>query len=301
MRLSVRKLWLALAGCAWAVTTTSPTTASAQHADFVLFGSKNPDKDAPANNEFVAPVTTPYFHEDSFITTDLRAWFVYHRFPKDGLIDGGSAKDYAVQIRLALTDQLQFVAYKDGYIDFDSGLIDDSGWNDIAAGLKWNFLQDFKSQLHASAGVGYQFAFGDASVLQNDQELRVWASVNKGFGPLHLGATVNGLFATGSEDSLGNSDRLLWHVHADYYVNKYFSPVVELNGFHVIDEGNVVAPFSGVDVANLGGGSDVVTLGLGAEFRPIEPLGLRGAYELPLTDGDDLYGWRLTFSAIYKF
>lgn len=279
--------------------------ASAQHTGFTLFGSPNAEGQALASErKAVAPVTTPYYHEDSFITTDVRAWFAYHNFPDGGVLNGGDAKVYAVQARLALTDRLQLVAYKDGYVDFDSGNIKDDGWNDLAAGLKYAVIQDFKSDFHVAVGAGYQFGIGDASVLQNDQEARFWASVNKGFGKLHLGGTVNYIQHTGNEDALGSSDRFMWNLHADYWVCKWFSPVVELSGFHTVDEGdNTPLPFSGADVANLGGGSDLVTLGLGAEFRPLntDDFGVRLAYEMPITDGDDLYGYRWTFSLIYRF
>jgi hypothetical protein len=290
-----------IAAAALALTSS----AHAQHAGFVLFGQPNPEGAAQAKQDrFVHPVTSPYFHEDSFVTTDVRAWALYHSFADNTIIDGGSAKVYAAQVRVALTDQLQLVAYKDGYTDFDSGLIRDSGWNDVAAGLKWNFYSDWKNNFHAAAGVGYQLPLGDPGVLQNQQELRVWASVNKGFGPLHLGGTVNYFNKLSSDNDapLGRSDTLSWHLHADYFVTDWFSPVIELNGYHALNRDGEVVPFSGIDVTNLGGGGDVITIGAGAEFRPVDKLGVRAAYELPITsDEQDLFGWRLTFSVTYSF
>lgn len=277
--------------------------ANAQHAKFVLFGDSKAI-DRPAEEQFVHPVTSPYFAEDSFVTTDVRAWYVYHRFDGDSPIDGGHAQVAALQLRLALTDQLQFVAYKDGYTDFDSGLLKSNGWNDVAAGLKYNFLQDWENQLHMAVGVGYEFPIGDTKVLQNDQELRFWYSVNKGFGPWHLGATVNYHLSLGSDDEapLGNSDVVSWHAHADYYINRYVSPVIELNGYHVVNKGVETVPFQGLDVANLGGGDDVISAAVGAEFRPVEDISVRAAYEFPLTQNDDdLYGWRVTVSVVYSF
>lgn len=285
--------------------TTLAMPAAAQHAKFVLSGEPNQaGLDLPAERRAVHPITSPYFNEDSFVTSDIRAWFLYHDFADNSALAGGSAKVYAVQVRVALTDQLQFVAYKDGYTALDSGLLDDDGWNDIAAGIKWNFLQDWEKDLHAAVGLGYQIGVGDDEVLQGDQELRLWTSVNKGFAPWHLGATVNLLIPTDGEEALGDSTRLFWHAHADYFVNKWFSPVAELNGYHTLNDGdNAPLPFSGVDVANLGGGDgeDVITLGLGGEVRPMDNLGLRAAWETPLTDNQDLFGWRWTFSAVYSF
>jgi hypothetical protein len=277
----------------------------AQHAGFTLIGDPSQaGKDLPMERRAVAPISAPYYHEDSFVTNDLRAWYVYHSFPNSIALAGGDAHVYALQARLAITNQLQLVAYKDGYVDFDSGLIQDSGMNDLAAGLKWNFWQDWDNDFHAAVGVGYQFAFGDPSVLQNDQDLRLWASVNKGFGKFHLGATLNGLFHTGQQDALGSSDRLTWHLHADYFINKFISPVVEFNGYHSINDGNEVLPFSGADVANLGGGDLLITIAPGFEVRPLPDkadLGFRVAFETPLSNETDLYGYRWTFSLVWRF
>ena len=52
---------------------------SAAMADFVLFGESNKPEVEP-NNQVVHPITSPYYNEDSFVTTDIRAWFVYARF-----------------------------------------------------------------------------------------------------------------------------------------------------------------------------------------------------------------------------
>lgn len=284
-----------------------PAPAQAQHANFVLFGDPNPRAaEVPAEQKHVHPITAPYFNEDAFVTSDVRAWFLFHDFPQSSAIGGGSAQVYAAQVRLALTDTLQLVAYKDGYTDFDSGAVKDSGFNDVAAGLKWNFIQDWDNQFHAALGVGYELSTGSSAVLQDDNEWRFWASANKGFDRLHLGANVNVIIAEDDSDTqgFGSSDTLDWHLHADYYACKYFSPVVEINGYHTTNEGSTrPLPFSAVDVANIGGGKgeDVVTIGLGGEIRPADNVAARVAYETPLTDRDDLFGYRWTFSLVWSF
>lgn len=277
--------------------------AAAQHADFVLFGE--PDADAaavPENQRFVAPITSPYYHENSFVTTDVRAWYLYHDFPNSVL--GGDVQVAAVQIRLALTDELQLVAYKDGYAWFDDTVVNDQGLMDIAAGLKWNFYRDTAEQLSAAVGVGYEISSGDDHVLQDDDELRLWFSVDKGFDELHVGFTFNYFYPTGGEDALGDAERISWHVHLDYYVCEWFSPVVEFNGYHTIDASSTMPlPFTGVDVANLGGGEsqDVVTMGVGGAFRINGDVSMRVGYEFPLTDNVDLFGDRWTFSLVWEF
>jgi len=293
-----------LAALCLLVMVFSQTPAYAQHANFVLFGDPNPKAaDIPKEQQHVHPLTSGYFHEDSFITSDVRAWFIYHDFPKSSVIGGGTAKAYAAQLRVALTDRLQLVAYKDGYIDWDAGIVKDESFTDIAAGLKWNFIQDWENQFHAAVGVGYELSTGDSSTFHDDDEWRFWASMNKGYDRLHLGAMANYFVADDPGQGLGNSDAISWHLHADYYVCDFFSPVVEINGHHVVDDGTVAVPFSGLDVVNLGGSEseDVVTIGLGSEFRPCDYVDVRVAYETPLTDNKDLYGYRWTFSLVWSF
>ena len=252
----------------------------------------------------VRPLTAPYFHEDAFVTTDLRAWYVNHQFYGDTI--GGEAEVYALQVRLALTQRLQLVAYKDGYTDVSgSALGSPSGWNDIAAGLKYAFVQDWENQFHLAGGIGYEFSLGDDDVLQNTNELRLWLSANKGFDRLHLGLTANYRIAEdNSANTFGAADMITLHAHADYYVNEWFSPVVEVNGYFVTDEGPVGAGFSGVDAIAVGGGEDedIITGAVGAELRPFGPeLGLRVAYETELSNSVSLFGHRWTFSAVYEF
>lgn len=248
----------------------------------------------------VHPVTSPYFHEDSFITTDIRPVFVYHDLPNN-FLGGGRAIVGAAQLRVKLTDSLQIVAYKDGFLDVGSGGLNASGWNDIAAGLKWAFYRDEAAQFQSAVGLGYEFASGSKKVLQRDDELRAWVSVNKGFGRLHLGATLNYNWSMGNGASaLGNSDWLSWHFHTDYQVNKWFSPLIEINGYHTT-RGNGV-PFSVADVANIANnGSATISAAVGAEVRPWERLALRAAFEFPLTNNVDVYGTRWTFSSVIKF
>ncbi len=309
---SITRTTLFLRPCLLGLVTAAliglaPSPAQAQHANFVLLGDPNPRAaEVPAEQKHVHPLTSPYYNEDSFVTTDVRAWFIFHDFPKSSALGGGSAQIYAAQVRLALTDKVQFVAYKDGYIDWDTTAVADSGYNDIAAGIKWNFIQDWDNQFHAAVGAGYELSTGSSETLNDDSEWRFWASANKGLDRLHLGANVN-VHITDDKDQIqgfGNSDSIDWHLHADYFVCKAFSPVVEINGFHTTSQGST-APllFSGLDVVNLGGGKseDVVTIGLGGEIRPADNIAVRGAYETPLTDQVDLFGYRWTLSLVWSF
>jgi hypothetical protein len=256
------------------------------------------------DDQFVAPVTSPYYNENSMIGTDVRVWYVHHKVNDEALGPDVSVNDYAAQIRVALTDTLQLVAYKDGFLDFDGGP-DTEGWNDLAAGIKWQFYRNDETHLYAAAGVGYEFRTGESRALQNDSEYRLWASVDKGWGKFHAGATINWRGSTSGDDKdNGNSDVFSWHVRADYRASDIWSPVVELNGYHIVSDSNTGVALNGADVLNLGanGADPTISAGAGVEFRCGDSTALRVAYEVPLTGHDsDLYGTRLTFSLVYTF
>jgi hypothetical protein len=254
----------------------------------------------------VAPLTAPYYHEDSFITSDLRAWYLNHQLDQPDVI-GGEVTVAALQVRVALTEQLQLVAYKDGYTRFSDGSLNGrDGWNDIALGLKYAFVQDWANEYHIAAGIGYEFDWGNSEALQNTDELRLWISENKSFGKLHLGATVNYLIAMDkNQGELGSSDMLTLHFHSDYYLNEWISPVFEINAYFVTDDnGTGVDPVSGLDAVSLGSGQDedVWTAALGAELRPFQnDVSVRAAYETDISDSENLFKYRWTFSAVYPF
>lgn len=283
------------------------TVSNAQHTGFTLLGEPNAAAaDVPAEQVHVHPMTSPYFNEDAFITTDVRAWYLFHDFAGGTPIAGGHAQILATQVRVALTDRIGLLAVKDGHVWMDSGLVESNGWNDVAAAIKWNFIQDWEKQLHVAVGAGYEFRFGESKVLQNDDEARLFVSANKGFDKLHLGANVNVFFPVGDKDPLGDSTRLQWHLHADYWVCEWFSPAVEFNGYHVLDADTSPLPFQGLDVGNFGSGAGdpVVTAGIGGEVRcpEVPALKIRAAYETPLTDVEhDLFNNRWTFSVIWSF
>lgn len=272
---------------------------------FVLFGDSQVEIEP--EQKTVRPISAPYYHEDAFVTTDVRAWYLTHDFDRDtkGALNNGSVEVFALQVRVALTDSIQFVAYKDGYTKFDDAgaLGDNDGMNDVGAGLKWAFIQNWEDQFHVAAGVGYEFGIGEEDVLQDSDILRLWLSFNKGFDRLHFGAMGNFLVAIDEDDSLfGTSDMITFHLHADYYLTDWFSPVVELNAYLAQDD-FAPLPISGVDAGSLPGGSenDTYTIAVGGELRLIKDLGLRVAYETELNDNVSLFGDRWTLSAVYEF
>jgi hypothetical protein len=332
-----------LAGLALAAMSS---TAMAQSTDFVLFGKPSADaKLASQQNAAVHPITAPMYNDDPFVTTDIRligiyqsvpdtrsgTFFVQDPFTGQRVVDalnlrGKNVQQYLLQGRLALTSQVQLQVYNLGYTDWNGENYGGSGLNDFGVGVKWNFYQDWGNRLHAAVGAGYELPWGDNGIFQNDDELRLWLSISKGFDRLNLNGTVNVRLANGSvprrtvtETRIvqnvqqtqttqfiypmdGDSTILNWHLHADYYVNKHFSPVLEFNGYHTLStptEGQ--DSVHGMDLGNFGDNT-VYTMGIGAEVRPVDAVKARGAIEFPIFDDkDNLMDWRITASVIWSF
>ena len=270
-------------------------------ATYVLSGEHI--RTVTADQQTIRPLTAPYLHEDSFVQSDLRAWYLNHQLESIG----GEVTVAALQVRVAINQKMQLVAYKDGYTRFSGGALDgNDGWNDIGLGLKYAFLQDWENSMHAALGVGYEFNWGDESAFQNTDELRLWASFNKSYENLHLGLTTNYITAIDlGQGAAGNSDMLTFHFHSDYYVADWISPVFEINGYVVTnDAGTGASNLSGIDAVSLGSGQneDVWTAALGAEIRPPNvEVALRAAFERPFLSSDNIFDSRWTFSAVYDF
>ncbi len=300
------------AACVLAATATA---AHAQRSGFTLLPnapqlSLSPDpsvSDAAAavtpEQQFVQPVSDPYLNYDSFIFTDLRMEYAYANFQSHGALGGGDAQVIAPQLNVAITPQLQLMAYKDGYTIIRSGALKGDGWNDIGAGLKWQFLQDYRDQLFAAVGVGYEFPTGESRVLGNKENFQVWVSADKGIGNFHLGGTVNYLQGDGEQGLFGTAEDLAVHVHGDYFIVNWLSFVGEGNYYHQLRDRNAALPIQGGDLTQLGGGKgdDIATFAVGFELRPVDHLAVRAVYERNVLHNSDIFDNRATVSLILSF
>jgi hypothetical protein len=319
-------------------TAAVASSAYAQHTNFTLLGTPSADGLlASKQNPAVHPISAPSFSDDPFITTDVRLIGMYQNvgnsvestfvedFNNGFLVNGGSipfsggnVQQYLLQGRVALTSQVQ-AQVQVGYVDWNTGMSDDSGATDMAVGLKWNFYQDWGNRLHAAVGVGYEFPFASQGLFQNDDELRSWLTVSKGFDRLNFTGTLNYRYAQSRSKTVafqlptgatrvvsypndGDSSVLSLHLHADYYVNEYFSPVIEFNWYRTTSTSRDGQDrVSGMDLGNYAGNNKVQTLAIGAEFRPAEQVDIRAAFEFPIWADDSLMDWRATYSMTFSF
>lgn len=275
---------------------------------------QEPRKASPFDG-FARPITNVNFHHP-FIWNEVRPLFMYHSFPETGVLDGGHLKLYACQVFFGLTEDIQFMAYKDGYVDFKPGVFkDDSGYADIAFGMKikmWEDLEDEDGPATFAVGVGYETTTGDKEVLEGEGDgfFDVFASYARSMGKINFIGTAGAFLPRdGDEDNRTYH----WHVHLDTHLGAKIQPLVEINGFHYdsnADRNAGLGPsvplgIEGFDYTTLGAddvrGNDVITGALGFRYNISEDVSWGLAYETPLTSRKDVMKNRWTADIVFRF
>jgi len=252
------------------------------------------------HSRYVPPLTNPVFNETPYITTELRGIYMYNEIPDgdDFVTDGGNIHLGALQLRVALTERLGFIATKDGYADanFNEVLDDESGFANIAFGLKYAILSDPESESILTAGLRYELPI--AGLETGGIELQ--GHGNGFINPFVTGATTFGdlglqasLGANVALDTEVDTSILHYSLHADYEVFENFFPLIELNGFTPIDHGNrltgALGKLDGIDLLNFGSDDrgTTITAGGGFRYRFTDNVQIGVGIETPLTDQKD--------------
>src|SRR5262249_47655229 len=122
--------------------------------------------------------------KDPRALTEARLLFVNDWIPSEHPFRGGDFQAYGLQVRVALTDRLSFIADKDGYASIHPHVGQSTnGWLDIALGFKYAIVRDPDRQLLITTGVQYEPQTGEEKVFQGhgDGLLTVFTSAGKGF------------------------------------------------------------------------------------------------------------------------
>lgn len=284
------------------------------------------------------PMGMPYLFEDPHITSGLNFAYLWHGFPDDSAFQGGGVHVLALQIRLALTDRLAFIATKDGLTILrpDNPVVEeDTGIMDMTMGFKYALIDSRENDFILTPALRYEIPLGNEGVYQGygDGVMIPSASFRWGLGKLGLeGANVIG--SIGGQIPLerdANSDSIFYNLHLDYGFDmgdgivEYIVPFMELNGIHYTGSGdglnpihttlgkvplNTVqgllgtGPFEGVDVANLGSrgiqGADLLVLGGGVRVPTSWNVEFGLMAEGPISKRQDIYGHRVTFMATWE-
>ena len=237
---------------------------------------------------------------------------------------GGDLQVYAVQAEFALNERLSFVATKDGYIDFrpDATLTETSGWANIAGGAKWAWLYRPEQGMASSLQLLYEFPSGDSDVWQGTGNGTIIPSILflKACNRLQYSNTLGFRLPV---DENANSTQFYTSHHLGFHLTDWLYPLVEVNWFHVMDEGNggprfgahagglvpAIATFEAGDLVdwgalNAGIHDDLVTMAVGCRLNapklPNADFGV--AWEFPLTDEEaTIMKDRLTVDFEIKF
>lgn len=252
---------------------------------------------------FISPITNPVFFEDPRNLSEARAIFVEHTVPQSAL--GGDVQVLALQIRARLSDRLSLIATKDGYIFSDNPLIDD-GWADVSLGLKYLLYADPGDQVLVSAGAVYELPIGSADAQQANGDGTYDLFLTSG---ALLANNIHWIGAGGFVLPADDNDNSTWCFisnHFDYYMGRGWYALTEYNWYHYLESGNNAnLSIEGGDFFNLGStnvaGNDIVTGAFGAKYKPDACTEIGIAYELPLTDREDVLKNRLTIDYIKRF
>ena len=278
---------------------------------------------------FQMPMVQPYLFEDPFITTGVYPYYMWHEFPDDSVFQGGHADAFALQVRVALTDRLAFVASKDGRMRLDpdlSAVGDQEGWMNLAGGFKYALVQRPEDQFILSTTLRAEAPTGSDAVFAGGSGVIILPSVSAAWGleGLHLIGDLGGQIPT---DSNEYSTSGFYHLYADYTVAPWFQPFVQISGLHWFDGGDGhrrvelqgggsvtidqathllgVGHFEGNDVLNLGSkgveGQDIVTAAIGTHIPLGRHITWSVAYERPITERKDLFEQRVTTSMRFEF
>lgn len=254
------------------------------------------------------PVGSPLYFEDPFINSDARLVYLYHKFPKDSALKGGDLNVYALQLRLALTDRLQFLATCDGYSHLESPILDDdSGWNDLALGAKYALYVDHENDFLVSGGLKWRLSNGHAKTLHgNVDELTPFISMYKGWGKWNFIADVAGRIAM--DEHRGNH-LLSYNLSTSYEIlDNLFFPLFEFHGVHYLSNGDrLPLDIGGLDYANIGSndvaGHAAFWGGIGARWNIVEHVSWGAVWEFPMqtTTNNDIFDYRVTTNLIFTF
>ncbi len=259
------------------------------------------------------PATNPLFFEEAQIRSDVRPIFIHHRLRSS--IDSdlgplpldGDAQVFAIQLRYAINDRLAVIATKDGYIDFnpDATLAKDEGFGDIGVGVKYAAIIDHENQFILTPGLKFELPTGNTGVLQGNGsgEWNLFLSAAKAWDKVSLAGHAGVRLPNDWDEE---SAQAHYGLQLACQMHRYFTPFIAGNAFTVLSEGDgLPLAAEGFDLVNFGsssaGGTTQAAVGVGFRSNLAENLDLGVAYEVGVTDPDDIFDDRWTFDLVFRF
>lgn len=264
-----------------------------------------PQAQASPLDDMISPASHPVTFEDPRQSTELRPIFAYHKIDDSFVTGGGDAQVYALQARLKITDDLSFIATKDGLVvlKLDDVVNDDEGVADVGAGLKYSIYRT-DSEI-VTLGLRYELPVGKEAIFQGqgDGAINPFVSAGAAVGNLNLMA------GSGLRIAMDDSDSSFWDLdlHADYKIEKFY-PLLEVSMIHTYAGGDrLPIPDEGEDFFNFGAsqgaGKNLLAMGVGARYRCTDDIDVGAVYQFPLDrgEGSGILDWRITTDVIIRF
>lgn len=278
---------------------------------------------------FVMPMQMPYLFEEPFITSGLQAVAIWHDYPGESAFAGGEMWVLALQLRVAITDRLAFIATKDGvafHRPNNPVLTNKTGVFDIAAGFKYALIDMPEKNFIVSPSFRIDVPVGQRKVFSGNGKGVAIPGLSWAWGVdrLHLVGDLGGRIPF---DGDKETTQFFWNLHLDYGVLPWLAPFFEIGGLHYTNSGDgnfqidtslgilpltavqgafpTAGRFDGVDVANIGSigvaGNDIVIASFGARVPLNQHLSLGASYDFPVTSREDIFHQRATLSLVYDF
>ena len=254
-------------------------------------------------SRFIEPVSNPIWFMDPRIRSRARAVFINQMIPEGSILQGGDLQVYALQISLALSDRVSFIANKDGYQTLQADAFNGAnteGWADLAAGFQFNLIKDDAKKYILSAGLIYELSQGTREVFQGngDGMWHFYFTAGKEFGDdgrNHFISTVGWHLPNNPN---GESESIYYSFHFDHELKDGFYALWETNGIVYVQDGKrSAATVEGGDWLNLGAnvqGNHFISMAWGLAYKLNSRTDLAAAYEVPITGREDLMDNRTT-------
>ncbi len=262
---------------------------------------------------FVDPVGNPLYFETPIIDTSAKFLYLWHDIPSQSQLGGGQLNVYALQLRIALTDRFALIATKDGWTEFNAGIIPrDSGWNDFSIGAKYALIVDDANDFILTAGMRWEWHQGNRGIFQGgdsgDNELSPFVSFAKQWNDINFIGNVTARLPMDLND--GNAI-LSWDLHMDFEpfpeTMPGFHPLVEVHALHYLTNADAT-PLSvgGLDYTNIGAsdvaGNSVFWGDLGFRYVLTPNVSLGFAYGFPISNpSNSIFNQRVTADLIFRF
>lgn len=283
---------------------------AARHRGLLGFGLvKHSD---PCFDDFITPVTNPFYFEDPRTLTEVRGIYMRQQWPP--VTSSHPVQVYSMQFRAALTEDFSLMVTKFGYLQMISDLGEfDSGAMDFGIGFKHTMYKDREAGRLLTGGMSVITPSGSHQALQGygEGELNFFLSgATRVFDRGHLMSVV-GLRQPIDE---AEQNRIVYSsAHYDWRVSPAtWRPIYvfgETNWYYTASEPFAPVPpnfiFEGADLFNLGArfteNNSLVTQALGFKIVPRRGLEMGIAYELPVTPRTVMMTERWTADLIWRY